>query len=454
MEQSASWLSSDKLQDVTNIYDADAAKLDEPTAVDILVQRAEAAKIASEVRTLDNKSPSRSRYVRMQLPNGRHTRQIVVFPRDVEDFLAIEFEQYIVLGDYVATLHRTSGRIEALVTGTSVAGRVNAGRIFSQLPGVEVITEGDSELDIEAFDDGGDPRRSSAENWRLSIEQDGVSIEISPASSEFQTLLERGVTIKIDGVTTTSHDEGCDALERYAAALLFDLDVVYGAPVQLAKRRRQNRRRQYERPSHPPRFPRNAYAAQALELYQYGRSAAGLPLLEYLAYYQSLEYFFPFFAKEQTVQSVRSELLHPGFDARNDNTLNRLINLAASAGRSGMAEREQLRATIRACMTEVRIRDFVESSEEYADHFCSKKHQAIKGVGFLQLVGNQIDIRDQVADRIYTIRCRIVHSKQDMGDKGQDVLLPSSAETHSLQSDVELIRLVAQSALVARAARA
>ncbi|MHC6219412.1 hypothetical protein [Arthrobacter sp. MMS24-S77] len=440
---------------MTNISDAPEPTLTtQPTSLDLLLGRAAAASIETEVRSFEEMAPGRSRhYVLLGLPNGRRTRQVTVFPRDMEDFLRIEFEKYIVLGDYVAVVDTASGRIEAQVVGGGTPGRLSNGRVFQQLPGVEIIADGDAELEQEAFEDGPAPRRFPAENWRLAVEQSGVSIEISPASAEFEILLERGVTIKVDGVTTSTHEASLEALERYAAAMLFDLDVVYGVPVQLAKRRRANRRRRYERPDHPPKFPRNRYAGQALELYQYGRAAAGLPLLEYLAYYQSLEYFFPFFAREQTVHSVRSQLLHPGFDALNDVALNRLINLAAPAARGGMAEREQLRATIRACMDEADLREFVESLPEYKDHFCSK-NQKVKGVGAFQLSGNQVDIRDQAADRIYAIRCRIVHSKQDGGGNSEEVLLPSSTETESLQADVEMIRLVAQRALIARAARA
>lgn len=435
--------------------DADAMKLaDQSTSFDAIVERAEAAKIPVEVRDLEDRHPNRfSKYALLQLPNGRFTRQITVFPRDVEYLLSVEFEQYTVLGDYVATVDKASGRIEALIVGAGLVGRANIGRVISQLPGAQVIAEEDAGLDKEAFEDSGYPRQTTAQKSRLAVEQNGISIEISPASAEFEILLERGVTIKVDGVKTSNHDEALEALDRYAASMLFDLDVVYGFHIQLAKRRRQTRRRRYERPSHTPKFPRNKYAPQALELYQYGRSAAGLPLLEYLAYYQSLEYFFPFFAKEQTVHSVRSQLLHPGFDPLNDDALNRLINLAAPAAKTGMAEREQLRATIRACMTEADIRDFIGSVPDYSEHFCAKK-QKIKGVGSFHLSDNQNDVRDQAADRIYAIRCRIVHSKQDGGGNSHDVLLPSSAETESLLADVELIRLVAQRALIARAARA
>ncbi|WP_275002398.1 hypothetical protein [Promicromonospora iranensis] len=421
--------------------------------VKVLLERASAAGIKAEVRRAEHVSGVRSRsYVVLQLPNGRRTRPLAVFPRDLEGLLAVEFEKYIVLGDYVAVVDKDSGAIEAQVVGPRMAGRYV--RALQQLPGVETTAEGDPEPDSEDFEEAtAAARRPPDENWRLTVEDEGVVIEISPASNDFQVLFPPGVTVKIRGASTSSHDAALEVLERYARALLFDFDLVYGIPVQLAKHRRGTRTRRREMPEHPPKFPRNEYAGQALELYQYGRAATGLPLLEYLAYYQSVEYFFPFFAREQTVNSVRSQLLHPGFDARNDATLNRLINLASPAGRGGIAEREQLRATVRACIDDADLREFIESSPEHTEHFCSK-NQAIRGVGRIHQDPSQSDLRDQVADRIYAIRCRIVHSKQDGGGNGEEVLLPSSRETESLQADIELLRLVAQRALVARAARA
>jgi len=421
-----------------------------------LLQRAAEAEIEVEVRPLGTADTKRLRsYAILQLPNGRRRRAITVFPNELQDLLAIGFEHLIVLGDYQAVLDKRNGKIEAQVVGPGPVGRANAGRSLQLLPGVEIISDGSTDaVEDETFeDDPGPTANTIVDNWRLAVENDGVSIEISPASQEFETLFSGGTTVKINGVETSTHDSALEALDRYASAMLFDIDLVYGLPVQIAIRRRGVRPRRRDRPENPPKFPRNRYAGQALELYQYGRSAAGLPLLEYLAYYQSVEYFFPFFAREQTVNSVRSQLLHPGFDAQSDAALNRLINLAAPAARGGMAEREQLRATVRASMAESDVREFIESLPEYTEHFCSKT-QAIKGVGVIQLSGSQSDLRDQAADRIYAIRCRIVHSKQDSGGTADEVLLPASGEAESLQADIELLRLVAQRTLIARAARA
>lgn len=428
---------------------AQAALLDE------LVIRAESAGMAMEVKSFPSDRVDRLQsYVVLQVPNGRRTRRVLVFPGDLESYITFGFEHVIVLGDYVAFIDTRTGLIEAGITGGGPGARGLA-RVLQQLPGVQVGAGDDGGEDSEAFlDEAETGAAPPVDNWRIVVENEGVSLELSPPSDFFEDLLGRvPATIKLSGIVTSTHDTALEALERYASALLFDIDLVYGIPAQLARQRRGVRARKRLRPEQPPKFPRNHYAGQALELYQYGRSAAGLPLLEYLAYYQSLEYFFPYFAREQTVHAVRSQLLRPGFDPQNDDTLSRLINLAAPAARGGMAEREQLRATVRACVTEAELRDFIESLPEYVDHFCSKS-QAIKGVGSIQLTNAQTDLRDQVADRVYAIRCRVVHAKQDGGVSGDEVLLPGSAETESMQADIELLRLLAQLALVARAARA
>lgn len=420
--------------------------------VQLLLKRAAEANLETQVVNLGNPRSGRpDAYVYIDLPNGRRTRKVLVGPRKIERFLGIEFEKFVVLGDYVAIVDTRSGHIEAQVSSGS-SRHAQLERMIQEIPGVQIIAVGEPELDQEVFDEEAGTRGPVASNWRLAVEKDGISIEISPASSEFEILLYPGITIKIEGLTTSAHDTALESLERYAAAMLFDIDVVYGRALQLTKRPRENRRHRATLPDRSPNFPRNKYAAQALELYQYGREAGGLPLLEYLAYYQSLEYFFSFFAREQTMNSLRSQLLDPAFDAFSDASLNRLINLTAPAGRNGMGEREQLRATIRACLTEDDVRGFVGSSPEFEDHFCSKK-QKIKGVVAMQMKGNQVDLRDQLSDRIYAIRCRIVHSKQDGGGTNADVLLPSSNEVESLQADLEMLRAVAQRALVARAAR-
>lgn len=199
----------------------------------------------------------------------------------------------------------------------------------------------------------------------------------------------------------------------------------------------------------PPEFPKNRYSNAALALYNYGRSATGLPLLQFLAYYQVLEFFFPVFTRDELIRRLRAKLKDPRFDPGDDVQLGAILTVASTAGRGAPSEREQLRATIRATVDAATLEEFLRSDAQFLDHFSDKN--AIRGVAKISVDKNPADLRDQVADRIYDIRCRVVHTKQDGGDSTTELLLPSSPEVNALGPDILLARLIAQHALIAAA---
>jgi hypothetical protein len=423
------------------------------TSLQAVQRRAEAASLDCElILERGDEDLSDEAYLRLRFPNGRGERRRLIDESRADALIGTAFENVIFLGDYEAIADRATGHIEVSIANASPGASIYNVPRFWQLPGAEVF-DADEQSGKETDGANGIVRRAaSPESWRLTATSETTTIEISPPST-LATALLRGParsTLKIIGAPSRTHDEAVAVLERYGHAFLFDLDVVHGVSARMTRARVPRRRVRVGKSETKPQFPRNHYAHQALDLYQYGRSAAGLPLLEYLAYYQAVEYFFPYFAREQTIHALRATLLNPAFNASEDADLNRLIGLTST--RNFLAERDQLRATMRASISAADLREFVESSEEVREHFCSKK-QAIKGVLPIQINGTYPDLREQAADRIYSIRCRIVHAKQDGGGVGDDVLLPSSAEVHSLQADVELMRLVAQRALIARAAR-
>ena len=391
--------------------------------------------------------------LRADFPNGRAKRKVHIWDDDDDITLWEEIDPSKInfLGDYMAFVRTDTGVIEARIDRS---GRALPYSQPWRLPGVEILNEEDAP-DGEDSEDSAAPAwsRRPPKNWRLLVQGTKAELEVSPRSQEARALLpgpSSAFSLKIRGVETTSEDEAVATLSSLGEAFLFDLDVCYGTSFSLAYARRRFSYATNSKQSHATvGFPKNAYANEALSLYRYGREAAGLPLLEFLAYYQSLEFFFPTFSSEQALKSLRNELRRPDFDRENDVTLTRLVALASQASRTGVSEREQLRATLRGCITQEAIQTFIESHEAFVDHFYSKR-QAISGVQPLKLQGDQ-DLRDQLADRIYAIRCRVVHTKGDGGPPGVDLLLPSSREARSLTPDVELLREVARAALIARA---
>jgi hypothetical protein len=233
---------------------------------------------------------------------------------------------------------------------------------------------------------------------------------------------------------------------------LFEIDLLYGIPLMLSVSRASSgedspfgKIRRIE----PPTLPRFKYQSEAISLYFYARSAHGMPLLQYLAYYQVLEYYFPSYARRELLERLRNQLKDATFSTEEDAHLSRLVAIVHRYGQGYGNEREQLKATIRACVEEDELRLFVTEGESAERYFAGP--QKIKGLHQLSLRDRASDIRDQVAARIYDLRCRIVHTKDESTDAVPDLLLPFSAEADSIVLDIGLLKFLAQKALSANA---
>jgi hypothetical protein len=61
-----------------------------------------------------------------------------------------------------------------------------------------------------------------------------------------------------------------------------------------------------EGPQYGYRLPRTTYDHEPMSLYWYARQARGVPLLEFLAYYQCIEFYFPTYAEAEAQKRVRN----------------------------------------------------------------------------------------------------------------------------------------------------
>ena len=343
--------------------------------------------------------------------------------------------------------------------------RTQGGRSVLQLPGIRIRHRSPT-----LFDDFDQAEEASfnvaparmpkwTDDWSLKLEGEfrgsSIGVEFCSASDRFYAFGDAGPkfrppTIRITGIAETRHDEAVLLLERISDAVLFECDIKYGILTSIARSRQftgPTRRRRRPITPAPPRIPRNQYQSKPLSLYRYGRIAAGMPLLQFLAFYQVLEYHFSSYSRRDALNRIRNEIRDPAFEPENDSHLSRILSLASLSGRGYGSERDQLKATIKACVTPEQLRDFFADQEDRKQHFSDSK--IIRSVPTVDLVNTRIDIVDQVSNRIYDLRCRIVHTKEDGADKLPDLLLPFSKEADALSPDIELVEFLAQKVLIA-----
>ncbi|MEV6573004.1 hypothetical protein [Streptomyces sp. NPDC051577] len=237
-------------------------------------------------------------------------------------------------------------------------------------------------------------------------------------------------------------------LERKAVdlanSMLFELNARHRAAYSL-RTRAEGPDRQHLKPeiSYEVRFPKTPVPDSVAALFAIPSdfTLRRHRTLAFLSYYQILEYYLPVAHKREAVRRVRRVLRSLDFDTEKDSSVLKILN---SVERShGASEGEQLRALVEDSVPEDKLRAFFEGLDER--HF--GKRGPISGVGAIHLNSGE-SIGSQVAKRVYALRNRIVHAKDDPRYAGAAVLLPGSSEEAHLLPDIELMRLLAVEVVV------
>jgi hypothetical protein len=175
-----------------------------------------------------------------------------------------------------------------------------------------------------------------------------------------------------------------------------------------------------------------------------------MPLLQFLAFYQCIEFFFPQYSRQETIAKIKNVLKDPAFDGTKDSSINVVLNLTMEGRRGSLLEeRKQLAATLKQCVDPTALRDFLNETEERKRYYGSD----YKKISDKRIVlSEDSPIVDQAAERVYDIRCKVVHTKNLEGGEGGEMILPFSEEADLLMDDVELIKFLARRVLIASSA--
>jgi hypothetical protein len=445
--------------------------------------------IASGLEVQQREVPDGPKQLRIQLMGMEDGDTLAVSADRAELLLGTTFENWVILGNEAGGIDRATGSFRAYLTqptartfgfGATIA-------LFAELPGVEYLDRDDADDDIdinqrsnlgvgvgitssqEIDETGAITHRPRERSWRLPLVDEvgdsrlSAHLEFSPVNPRTidvalraQGLYDRNrqsLTLNVEGLRPNRPvEEMKRQAEEISAAFFFNFDMLYGVLLGIARRPilrrsiRGRRPRLGEAGVEAPTLPRRLYTREATGLYFYARSAGNIPLIEYLAYYQILEFHFPSFYHRSALTRLRNELADPRFKIDDDRHLARLIRIG-STSRPFAPELDQLRATIEGCLTDEDLTDFIGDDPDRTSALNSKT--TIKHVSTINSKNRDSRITAQVARRIYEIRCRIVHSKEDGGPQSVAPLFPFSPEARALISDLDLIRFVAQKVIVA-----
>ena len=195
------------------------------------------------------------------------------------------------------------------------------------------------------------------------------------------------------------------------------------------------------------RFPLSEinFDSDIIRLYQFGMST-NIPELQFLAFYQVLEYFFVSISNEKLYEKLSTRIKDPRFSLSNSN-LDRLVQEVIKQ-RHETDETEMLKNVLNKFVDEKGLIEFIEAYEKHlGENIYSKRHNVF---------GVSIEVRLQeghvignVAKHIKEIRNALVHSTDRYERRVRHI--PFTKTTKKIEQDIPLMKFLAERVIIASA---
>lgn len=375
--------------------------------------------------------------ISIQVLSGNNHRDIIIDNlKDLIFICGFEFEKYRFLANYQAIWSKENKSIEAYIVGKNMRGSyASYGRILRHF-NISKSFSGEDFIEYKL-----DKPESFSHEINIKIKKPTYYMGIFCGIPT-----DRYLVLSITNIDLDTHDKSLELLNKISNAIFFEMDLAKDMYFNLLRNTKLIRKVKKNTNDIELSFPKNTYDQEPMTLYWYARSAFNMPLLQYLAYYQAIEFYFPIFHHAEVSKKIRILLKDPLFRYDKDTDIVKLISLFKGKGNGVASEREQLKATLKECIDTQALIDFIESNEERKKALTSKLKNITSQT--IQTTQNHEGIVAALMERVYSIRCKIVHVKAD--DKADDfkLLLPFSKEEEAIEHDIDLIQFIAKAIIL------
>ncbi|MFE6841106.1 hypothetical protein [Streptomyces sp. NPDC057686] len=296
--------------------------------------------------------------------------------------------------------------------------------------------------------------REYSPGFHMTAPSGDTCVELSEISQMAGFLLSDGRSARLDVADYTlkvmvsspaEFDARLSRAQQVADSLLFELDAKFGLALNLKPQERTSvlgGRRRFGSKT-PISFPSTEIPREVAALFAFASEAVDNPPFSFLSYYQVLEYYMPLTSKRDAIKRIRREIRDFSFSVGSDASVLRVLNAAERA--KGINEEDALKILVRDCVREDQLLEFLKG--DGFKHYFSK-NGPIGGIPVINPNATNESVAVQVAKRVYALRNRIVHAKDDPKYSESPQLLPRGREANSLGPDIQLARFVALETII------
>ncbi len=270
--------------------------------------------------------------------------------------------------------------------------------------------------------------------------------------NDVRAYVQSPLTIAVWGLPDETLEGVLRSSERLFEACIFQLGYLRDRCFELVDEwprrgiRKRDFRPEVEEPGDPLRLMRVRFHSDTIRFYQRAL-ATDDPFLQFLSFYQVLEYHFVRVSDEELYRKLTARLNDPAFrpaPARLDG----LIRDAQSHDRLRMKDPDMLKGVLTRYVEHDALRRFVEDYEANLGAKLYTRKRLLYGVEIL-VQPEEGHLHGNIATTITTIRNALVHSSDRYEREKRYV--PSPAAEKALQKEIPLMRFLAERVIIASA---
>jgi hypothetical protein len=189
--------------------------------------------------------------------------------------------------------------------------------------------------------------------------------------------------------------------------------------------------------------PQRLYNEKLIYYYQQALSGSN-PVLEYLSFYQILEYFYDIVFKEDLVNDVKNKLINPDFSPKDKKSIEELIELVKEGK---FEEKKALILVLGKYIDGKKLRSkLIEYDIDYYNYLTKKKVKFADADHIQEKSKNKDKFisKTSLADRIYKIRNALIHSKEG----NEAIYVPFTSDEEILMKELPLIQFIAEQVII------
>jgi hypothetical protein len=394
-------------------------------------------------------------YIEFDMQNGNGKRRIKILSKEnLQNLLSGDFgiNKWSFIERYNAMYNLENGEIECLV---QCLNREYLSKWENKVLKKEIKMNFSLILDdfFEMLnnDEKSISRKSKKDEIKKTLYINNAIISFQNPSSLLSSLIDRkygGLLLKIKNISINNHDEAFYILRKLSNIAFFHIDYTTNISLNLEKDINDvHTENEIDEHLGDMLVTINyQYDEKPMAIYWRARTVYNLPILQYLAYYQIIEYYFNIYSKNETMTKIENILKIPDFNSNKVENIMKIIDeIEINKFRK---ELEILNLILEKCLNDEYITVELCKENGLREYFKKEKDNISKDT--INFSEKPDLIRKQIANRIYGLRCRIVHVKDDFNSQ-KIAILPGSEEEKKLKNDLYLIKNISRMVLFCNA---